>query len=136
MRDQNLTKRTAGPTTAGTTYTSAIDTRSPDGVGALAGRAKLFLAVPAIVGLSNTKVQAFTIQDSADNSTFADVAAYPTKSYTGAGGTGAPAADYTFEWRSELKRYIRIKMVLDGTPGTITAYNFDFGVQLGSTPGV
>jgi len=136
MRDQNLTKRTAGPTAAGTTYTSALDTRAPDGVGDLAGRAKLFLAVPAIVGLSNTKVQSFTIQDSADNSTFADVAAYTTKSYTGAGSTGAPAADHYFEWRSELKRYIRIKMVLDATPGTITAYNFDFGVQVGSQPGV
>lgn len=136
MRDQNATKRTAARTTAGTSYSTAIDTRAPSGVGDLAGRAKLFLAVPLISGLSDTKTVTFTVQDSADNSTFTDVAAYPAKVYTGASSAGAPAATYYFEWTSALKRYVRVSEVVVATPGSIVAYNYDFGVELGSQSGI
>jgi hypothetical protein len=124
MTDQNLTVKTAGPTSAGTANSTALDFGSPDGVGNLAGKVRFKLEVPAIVGLSDTKTQIFTLQDSADNSTFTAVAAYPAVTFTGAGGAGAAAADAYFEWTPSLRRYLRVQVVTAATPGTITAYNY------------
>lgn len=135
MKDQNLTVKKAGSTAAETAYSSAIDTRAPSGVGELAGRAKLFLNIEAAVGLSDTKTQTYTIQDSADGSSFADVAAYPSQVVTGAGGAGGAAVETFYEWKSSLRRYLRVKCVTVSSPGTITAFNYYFGIELGSRPG-
>lgn len=135
MKDQNLTVKKAGSTVAETAYSTALDTRAPSGVGNVTGPAKLYLNIEAAVGLSDTKTQTYTIQDSADNSTFADVPGYPSIVVTGAGGTGGPATEKFFEWISSLRRYVRVKCVTVSTPGTITAFNYFFGVELGSRPG-
>jgi len=134
MRDQNATKRTSGQTAAGIAFSAAIDTRAPKGVGDLAGRAKLFIAIPAIPGLSAASTVALSLEDSDDGSTWAAVAAYPITTVTGVGGTGSPAALAQLEWSSKLRRYIRVKEVLTGS--NATAWQYDFGVELGSAPGV
>lgn len=136
MRDQNSTIVKAGATVAGTTYSTALDTRAPDGIGNLEGKVRLFLDVPIIPGLSDTKTVIFTLQDSADGSTFTDVPDFSSKTYTGASGAGAPAAVYEIPWLSKYRRYLRVKEVVASTPGTITAYNWSFGVVLGGTAGL
>lgn len=135
MIDQNLTVAKAGPTAAGTEYSSALDTGATSGIGNITGQARLKLEVPTITGLANTKTTTFTLQDSADNSTFADVAAYPSVVVTGDGTTG-PAVDTYFDWRKELRRYIRVKAVLVASPGTITAYDYYLKGILGDQPGL
>lgn len=135
MTDQNFTVAKAGPTSAGTEYSSALDCGATYGVGNLAGKARLKLEVPTITGLANTKTCIFTIQDSADNSTFADVAAYPSVTVTG-DGTSGPAVDTYFDWRPELRRYIRVKAVLAASPGTITAFTYYLKGVLGNQPGI
>lgn len=136
MRDQNSTIKKAGATSAGTTYTTALDTLAPLGVGNVTSNVQIFLDVSAIEGLSDAKTVIFTLQDSADNSTFADVADAPIRTFTGTGGTGAPAAVHYTPWLGKLRRYVRWKEVVVSSPGTITAYNYTWGPVLGGTPGL
>ena len=136
MIDHNTTKRTAARTTAGTSYTAAIDTGSPLGVGNIVGQCKLRLTNPLIDGLTNAKTVTFTVQDSADNSDFADVVGLPARAVTGAGGLGGAAGTINWEWSTPLRRYIRVKEVVEATPGTIIAYNYDFSLVLQGTPGI
>ena len=135
MIDQNFTVKKAGPTSAGTEYSDALDFRSALGAGDLAGRFRLKLEVPTITGLANTKTCIFTLQDSADNSSFSDVAAYPSVTVTG-DGTSGPAVDTYFNFRSELRRYVRVKAVLASSPGTITAFTYYLKGVLGNQPGL
>lgn len=136
MRDQNLTVRTNGSTAAETVYSSALDTGAPEGVGNLQGRAELFLDINEATGLASTKTQTYTIQDSEDNVTFNDVSGYSSVVVTGSGGNVGAAVETYFPWLPALKRYIRVKSVTVASPGTITAFTYDFGVQLGRQPGV
>lgn len=136
MRDQNLTTRKAGSTTAETAYSSVIDTGAPDGIGNIQGKAELFLSIPTVTGLASTKTQTFTVQSSPDNSTWTDVAGYSSVVVTGNGSNVGPAVDTYFPWLPSLPRYLRVKCVTVASPGTITAYNYDFGVQLGRQAGV
>lgn len=136
MRDQNFTSRESGPTSAGTTYSTALDTRSPDGVGNLTGKVQIFVDNNTVTGLSDGKNVTLTLQHSDDNSTFADVSGVATIVITGAGGAGGTAAENYRDWTPSLKRYIRFKEVVDGTPGTISAWTYDFGLELGRPAGV
>jgi hypothetical protein len=138
MIDHNTIVKKAGPTgSAATEYSGVIDCRAPDGIGALNGKVRLKLEVPAIAGLDDTKTTTFTLQDSADNSSFTDrTDFYPAKVFTGAGGVGAGAADTYYEWRRELRRYIRVKAVTASSPGTITAYFYYLKVVDGDQPGL
>lgn len=136
MRDQNSTVVITGPTTAGTSYTTAIDLRAPSGPGNLTGRGQIFLQTAAVGGLSDSKNVTFTLQDSADNSSYSDISGVGTHVITGTGGTGGPAASVTRDIPAGIRRYVRWKMVVDGTPGTISAWTSYWGFQTGSTPGV
>lgn len=136
MIDQNLTVKKAGPTSSSATeYSDALDLGSTYGPGNLAGQLQLKLEIPTITGLGSAKTTTFTIQDSADNSSFADVSAYPPVVVTG-DGTSGPAVDTYFEWTQALRRYIRVKAVTVSSAGTITAYYYYLKVVLGRQPGV
>ena len=79
--------------------------------------------VPAIASLSDTKTITITLQDSADNSTFADVDPTTSTVVTGAGGAGAAVKDSRFRFPPILRRYYRHKVVVaatSGISGTVT----------------
>lgn len=145
MFDQNFTIKKAGPTgSAATEYSDPLDfggasSGLPSGLGKgnLTGKIRLLLRLPAITGLDDTKTITYTIQDSADNSSYSDLTAvYPAKVQTGAGGAGAGAADYYFDYTPGLRRYVRVKAVTASSPGTITAYTYYLIAIVGNQPGL
>jgi molybdenum-dependent DNA-binding transcriptional regulator ModE len=60
------------------------------------------------------------VQDSADNSSFADVAILATLVATGAGGTGSAAASLTQRAPLTLRRYVRVNIAASATAGDNT----------------
>lgn len=141
MLDQNLATRTTGPDgSAETEYSAALDTGGAAaglGKGPLTGKMRLLLKLSANANLSDTKTITFTIQHSADNSSYADIA-NPTLSVvqTGAGGAGVAASDNYFDPPPGLKRYVRVKAVTASSPGTLGVWTYDFFAVLGNQPGL
>lgn len=81
------------------------------------------LAAPALTTaqLADTKVVTYTLQDSADGSSFAAVDPLITTTQTGAGGAGAAAKTIRFRLPINARRYVRIAQTATATPGTLTA---------------
>lgn len=81
------------------------------------------LAGPALTTaqLADTKVVTYTLQDSADGSSFAAVDPLITTTQTGAGGAGAAAKTVRFRLPANTRRYVRIAQTATASPGTLTA---------------
>ena len=81
------------------------------------------LAAPALTTaqLTDAKVVTYTLQDSADNSSWAAVDPLITTTQTGAGGAGAAAKTIRFRVPTNTRRYVRIAQTATATPGTLTA---------------
>jgi hypothetical protein len=108
VADANLTSVTALTASASQTKQgTSIDlgSVSPE---ALQGIAILRLDVPSIAALTGAHTIAFSIQDSADNSSFADVAAISTITALGS-APAAIAQDWSFP--DNIRRYVRLKLV-------------------------
>lgn len=81
------------------------------------------LAAPVLTTtqLTDAKVVTYTLQDSADGSSFASVDPLITTTQTGAGGAGAAAKTIRFRLPVNTRRYVRIAQTATATPGTLTA---------------
>ena len=81
------------------------------------------LAAPALLTaqLADAKVVTYTLQDSADGSSFAAVDPLITTTQTGAGGAGAIAKTIRFRLPANTRRYVRIAQTATASPGTLTA---------------
>jgi hypothetical protein len=81
------------------------------------------LAGPVLSGtqLTDTKVVTYTLQDSADGTTFAAVDPAITTTQTGVSTSGAAAKTVRFRLPANTRRYVRIAQTASGTPGTLTA---------------
>lgn len=120
IRDTNLLKTKALPAAAATNYSDSIDLA--DKAPALQHEAKqIEVAIPALPSLADTKTYKATIQDSADDSIFTDVDALGIITLTGAGGAGASAKTQLFPLPKDLRRYIRVKSVVEANGGDNTA---------------
>ena len=73
--------------------------------------------IPAIASLADNKSVTLTLQDSADNITFADVDPATTTSVTGASSAGNAAKDARFRIPPITRRYIRFKAVVTSSSG-------------------
>lgn len=81
------------------------------------------LAGPALTTaqLTDGKIVTYTLQDSADGSSFAAVDPAITTTQTGAGGAGAAAKTVRFRVPANTRRYVRIAQTATATPGTLAA---------------
>lgn len=111
--NQKVTK--ALPAAAATAYSDAIDLRdSAPGVVKMLGK-ELRVSLPAAPALVEAKTITATLQDSADNSTFAAIPQCATLVQTGAVGNGAAAASRDYALPQSVRRYVRLKLdVLTG----------------------
>jgi len=99
----------------------------------------VIIRLPATPNLANGQTITFSIQDSADNSSFATVAGTGSFVVTGAGGNGGPAFPVAaipnspgmphFKLPPQTRRYIRAQVVTSATAGDNTAVFYTF--QLG-----
>lgn len=81
------------------------------------------LAGPALTTaqLADTKIVTYTLQDSADGTTFAAVDPAITTTQTGAGAAGAAAKTVRVRVPANTRRYVRIAQTASASPGTLTA---------------
>lgn len=110
-------KTKALPAAAATAYTDSINV----GTGPHVANLEVRLALPALPSLVDAKTVTVTLQDSADNSTFADIEELATFVVTGAGGVGCAAATREVRLPSSAEKYIRAKIVVLTAGGDNTA---------------
>lgn len=89
----------------------------------------LVVTVPATASLADTKSHTLKVQDSADNSTFADVSLLATQTRTGAGGAGAAASTYRWKLPPSIRRYVRIYQAVEASGGDNTAVSITAGLR-------
>lgn len=120
LLDANLSKSIALPAAAGTVTSASIDLGSVN-IGPLADEIEGEVAFDATPSLANSATLTLTIQDSADNSSFAAIASLATLVATGAGGVGASAATRKFRFPPDCRRYVRISIVESASGGDNSA---------------
>jgi hypothetical protein len=131
IRDINLEASVALPAAGATATSPSIDlgTTTPGS----APRAFLGFYVPAATALANTKNLVFTVQDSADNSSFAALVGAPVITITGPASGGSPA--YTQDPQAKLprntRRYLRFTVTADSASGNVTGVTARLSVLVG-----
>jgi hypothetical protein len=124
--DANLQVVTALPAAGASALSTSLDTygdnpgRIPD--------VEIFLSVPATPSLVDAKTIIYTLQDSADNSSFATVADAPSYTSTGAGGVGAAALAKQFKVPIGTRRYLKMNAAVLAAGGDNTAISFTWGM--------
>lgn len=85
------------------------------------------IGIPATTTLVDDKDITFKIQDSADNSTFADVAALAPFIVGGKTGNGSDAAERVVSLPPSVRRYVRVNAAVEASGGnnTPTSYTFE-----------
>lgn len=119
MKDANLLVTKALPAAGASNQTDAIDlgTAAP---GISVEKIDFVVDVPATPSLADTKTHTVKVQDSADGSSFADVALLATQTRTGAGGAGAAASQYVWKLPVSIRRYIRVSQTVEASGGSNT----------------
>lgn len=126
ITDALLTKTTALPAAAATANGESIDLGQAGD--ASIESIEVQVAIPALANLADTKSATLTIQDSADDSTFAAVTGLSTLAVTGAGGAGAAASSRKVKLPSTVRRYIRASVAVDASGGDNTGDSFTLEV--------
>lgn len=123
-KDAKLITTKALPAAAASNSHDGIDIgarTSPNGV--FPGSVELEISWPALTALVDDKTVTFTVQDSADNSSFTSLGM--THVLTGAGGAGVAAGTKRFRLPSTVRRYVNVLQAVltaggDNTAKTIT----------------
>ncbi|HEX3817671.1 MAG TPA: hypothetical protein VHW03_05230 [Chthoniobacterales bacterium] len=124
--DLNLQVSQALPAAGASNNTASIDTGNAN-----PGRipnVEMVFAMPATPSLADTKNITLTLQDSADNSSFALVTDIPAKIVTGAGGVGGAGLIYQCKLPIALRRYVRLDAAVDASGGDNTALSYTLGL--------
>jgi hypothetical protein len=88
--------------------------------GGLVEGVQLEVSIPVVAGITDAKVLTFTLQDSADNSTFAALDPAVTTTVVAAGGAGTPAKTVDIRLPANTRRYVRIAQTATATSGTFS----------------
>ena len=123
--DANYIKSVALPSSASTVYTASLDLGDPVS-GVPFSTTEIVDAVilaPALnaTQLPNSATVTYQWQDSADNSTFANIAALNSFAQTGASSAGAAAVTNRVKLPQNTRRYIRISATTANSPGDCSA---------------
>lgn len=121
--DALLTATTALPTQTNTANSASIDL----GVAApaLAGtHSDLVITAPDGAALTTGQTLTFTIQDSADNSTFAAVPSLATYVVTGVSNLVPVGSNRAFRLPPTVRRYVRVSCAASATAGTSASVSF------------
>lgn len=86
---------------------------------------ELIVNIPATTTLVATNAISIKVQDSADNSSFADVVGLGTQTVVGKSGNGSDAT--TLRWKlvpTGIRRYVQVNVAIPSTGGNNTATSF------------
>jgi hypothetical protein len=118
LTDANLSVSKALPAAGASNDSASIDLGTTSG--GRVPRVELEVSLPATPALVDAKTITLTVQDSADNSSFAAVADIPAIVLTGAGGVGAAAYDHNFKLPLGIRKYLRLHQAVLAAGGDNT----------------
>jgi hypothetical protein len=116
LQDIELIKTKALPAAGASASTDSIEIGST-----CLENVQVKVSVVALPSLADAKKNTVTIEDSADNITFAAVPELATLVQTGAGGVGAAAASMTVYLPPSARKYVRATDSVDALGGDNTA---------------
>lgn len=122
------TKMKALPAAAATNYSDSIDLGFDPSTHGNSIDGFLQVYLPATPSLADTKTVTLSIEDSADNSSFAAATGTPTFVATGASAAGAAALTGEVQIPTTLRRYVRLKQVVASVGGDNTAIKSRFAL--------
>lgn len=129
-KDAKLITTKALPAAAASNSHDGIDLgarTSPNGV--YPGSSEIEISWPALPALVDAKTVTFTVQDSADNSSFASIGL--THTLTGAGGAGVAAGTKRFRLPSTVRRYVNVLQAVLTGGGDSTAKSTTVSIVVG-----
>jgi len=118
LKDAKLIVTKVFPAAAANDNTTSIDLGS---AGYKPEHMALNIAWPALPNLVDAKTIIFTVQDSADNSSFAAINGGPAYTLTGAGGVGVAAGNVNLRLPATTRRYIQVNRAVLTAGGDSTA---------------
>jgi len=119
-RDAVLTTTKACPAAGANHNTATLDLKSTT-AGAFADSVEVEIVIPALPSLADGKVLAVKLQDSADDSTYADIPELAAVVVTGATGTGgSAAATHVIRLPSSARRYLQANLAVSTYGGNNT----------------
>lgn len=121
IEDAKYVAEKALPAAGATAYTDALDLVGENFV---AENIEFILGAEATPSLVDTKIITYSVEQSADNATWAAHPDVASVVKTGAGGAGATAFSSRFRLPSTTKRYIRGKAVVEAAGGSNVAKKF------------
>lgn len=127
MRDTLNSVRRLCPAASANVDSASIDIGPAGGSGIQ--KALLLVDVDALPALGNTETLTITIQDSADNVSFAAAVGYSTIVITGPASGGSPAQSIRRAAHPGLRRYVRVNLARS-SGGNVTAQGVTFGVEI------
>jgi len=124
IRDDDLSVTTALPAAAANADSASLDLGAFS-IAALENT-ELEISIPATPDLTDDDTITLTVQDSADDSTFATVTELEPLVVTGAGGAGAAAASIKYRLPSSTRRYINVNaaVLTGGGDNTDVSYTW------------
>ena len=111
IRDAALKVTKACPAANTNHNTATIDLKSTT-AGAFADSVEVEIVIPALKNLANGKTLTVKLQDSADDSTYADIPELAAFIVTGADSKGSAAATRVIRLPSSAKRYLRANLAV------------------------
>jgi hypothetical protein len=127
MLDVQTSRARVNPAASANASSSSIDL-GPGG-GSFIRNGQIRLDIPAMPNLGNTETLTITIQDSADNSSFASAVGYATIVVTGPASGGSLATTVRRSIMQSLRRYVRINSARS-SGGDVTAQSVIFGIEV------
>lgn len=130
MKDALLVTTKAYPAAGAAADSTSFDLAartSPKGV--FPGDMVLEIAYPLTTTLVDGKLITFTIQDSADNSSFTTTK--QTATVLGITGNGNAAGTYRFRLSPTVRRYVNVNVSIPADAGNNTAYSYTLSLVYG-----
>lgn len=120
IRDAALKVTKAIPAAGANHNTATIDLGSSTPGAGIEG-VEVEIAIPALPSLADTKTLTVKLQDSADDSTYADIEELASLVVTGVSTSGSAAATRTVRLPSSVGRYIQANLAVASAGGDNTA---------------
>lgn len=120
VRDAALKVTKACPAAGANHNTDTIDLGCTN-PGAAVESFEVEIAIPALPSLAADKTLTVKLQDSADNSTFADIKQLASVVVTGVSTDGSAAKTQAVRLPSDVKRYLQANLSVAGSGGDNTA---------------
>lgn len=127
FKDRNTNVEKAHPAASASASTDAIDL-GVNRAGVNLDEIDVRIFSEALPSLADTKTATLTVEDSADNSSFAAVGGLSTLVQTGVSTNGAAAAERTVRLPPSTRRYVRVTSAIaaDGGNNTAKKFGLDF----------